>query len=521
MSLGASANPKLLQLLAVIQQLSKQGQGGPGGIQKTPGQIGPQVGPTPPFIAPGTSSGGGGGQGPGPGPVVGPPAQSMGTLPMPQARPASPGFQPQPNSAQMMNSLDPKGKETFSAIQGVSQLLQAWNQRKDQKEEAEAANIAQNLMTAMRNNDTATVHEILNDKHATKVLNKVYKGWLTKSQEASKPQEPAKPPDPAVKGFEQGLVKAAQGGASAQPQGPTPQQGTSPQGPQAPPQGGQPQPSKTQGGYLLPQAGPAQQLQGIKTGAELDAAKADPARTLDSQLTSGESRQAELGKSGLASTPATDAKLQESMAKLQEANLGVQKAQLELQSKQAELQATGERTNAAAKKAEVDLTKAQVQLDITRTNLLIARERSTNPTKGKTQQPPLNTVQKLKSLEDAQTYIEGVIKSRGKNGFTGQDVQTLTGLLKQAGASSLAQSLPGWYGRNMPTWIGGKGEEDANGMLESIKELKSGIEESVEARYPGWQTGGKKGSAKAGEEPPDEGEEDDSDIVVSPEEVAQ
>lgn len=463
-------NPIVRLLMALKQHLSgQQGQGQAGG----PG------GATPPF-QPSTTQGG---QGP------------RGTLPMPtpggggQSGASPSGGGPPSSTGQMVSAIDPQGTKAYEGFQGLAGLLQLWTSRKSEKEHVEAANIAQKLRKAMDDNDVATVHEILNDKNATKVLNKVYKGWLTKSQEA---QKPGKEPDPAVSGFEKGVADYEKGKA------------------QQPPKGG-----RTEGGYLLPQAGPQQQLAGIKTGAELSAAQQDPKRTLDTQLTSDEMRSAERGKAGLEMTPANEAKMKESMAKLRQAQLGVQKAELELQSKQAELQASGERYSAASKKAEVDLQKSQVQLDITRTNLLIARERAT--TQGKKQQPPVATVQKLTALEQAETYVKDVLKSRGKAGFTGQDVQTLTGLLRQAGSISLAQSLPGWYGRNMSTWFGGKGEEDVAGMLESIQALKGGIQETIDARYPDWQTPDKK--AKSGEEPPPEDDEVDADIVVNPEDM--
>lgn len=474
-------HPQLLRLLQAMKAISGVVGKGAGNQQpiSMPGQQGTSVQPTLP------RQGGGA-------------APSMGSLPMPVPSPGRPGFSPEPSSAEMMAGLDPKGQAVYSGIQGVSKLLQDWTARKDQKEEAEAANIAQNLMAAMKNGDTATVHEILNDKHATKVLNKVYKGWLTRAEKAQEPQKQEKP-DPAIQGFERGITQSAGGGG---------------------PQGQQPPNPNQVGGYQLPQAGPAQQLGDIKTRTELEAAQADPKRTLDSQLSSDEMRKAERAKLGLDSTPATDAKLQEIAAKLQSAQLSVKKAELELQTQQSKLQETGARASEASKKADLDLQKAQVQLDIEKTRLLLLKEKG--PTGGgKQQQPPVSTIGKLKALEDAEAYAQNVLKTRPKGGFTTQDVQTLTGLLRQAGASSTAQSLPGWYGRNMPTWLGGKGEEDVAGMLETIQQLKSGIQDTIDARYPGWQSGGKKASAKAEEEDTsDQGDEVDADIVVSPEEMA-
>lgn len=209
-------------------------------------------------------------------------SKATGAFPMPQAAPAREGYSPNPSSAQMMSKLDPSGGAAFNSIQGVSKLLQDWQSRKDKKQQGEASNIAQNLMTALQNNDVTTVHDILNDPKATKVLNKVYKGWLTKSQEA---QKPSGPPDPMIQGFETGLKQALSGQGQGQGQ----------QQPQQMP--------RTMGGYNLPQASPIQQLQAAKVAAETQAAQQDPSRQLASQLTGQEARQSELIANALQVSP--------------------------------------------------------------------------------------------------------------------------------------------------------------------------------------------------------------------------
>src|SRR5207245_7768198 len=103
-------------------------------------------------------------------------------------------------------------------------------------------------------------NSILTNTKATKVLDKVYKGWLQKAETSQKA------PDSDVKGFEQGLQKTVQE-----------KQGSQQGGAQTP----QPQ---HPGGYMIPQAGPAQQLGAAKLSAESQAAQQDPARLLSSQL---------------------------------------------------------------------------------------------------------------------------------------------------------------------------------------------------------------------------------------------
>src|SRR5229473_5794859 len=77
-------------------------------------------------------------------------------------------------------SMPPPVPQPHEAVQSIAGLLMNYNDRKKKGEEAEAANIAQNLVQAIRNNDKDTINDILNNDHSKKILNKVYKGWLTK-----------------------------------------------------------------------------------------------------------------------------------------------------------------------------------------------------------------------------------------------------------------------------------------------------------------------------------------------------
>src|SRR5207245_10408049 len=68
------------------------------------------------------------------GPIQYDPSGTLGQMPQPQAQPQR-GVSQQSDA--LMSHLNPEGAATFSAIQGVSQFLQEWNQRKEQKTQAE------------------------------------------------------------------------------------------------------------------------------------------------------------------------------------------------------------------------------------------------------------------------------------------------------------------------------------------------------------------------------------------------
>ncbi len=190
--------------------------------------------------------------------------RTTGQLPTPVPTPTREGYSSSPYGPQMMQKLDPSGGAVYNAIQGVSKLLQDWQQRRDQRQHVEAANIAQNLMAAMDHGDEATKQAILNDPKAIKILNKILPGWLTKAKESQKK------PDIDIGGFEAGIQQYVQGKSQQQTQEP-----------------------RQVGGYLLPQAGPAEQLRGAQISAETQAAQQDPARLLSTQLGSQQIGQAE------------------------------------------------------------------------------------------------------------------------------------------------------------------------------------------------------------------------------------
>jgi len=276
---------------SIGQSMSPQGGG-----QGTQAQVG---GPPPQMMTP---------------PKINFSAQGAGAAMPAPAPPPMPSFAAHPESQAMMSKLDPKGAAAYSAIQGVSQVLGQWQQKREAKQQAEAANIAQNLVTAIQNGDQGEVSAILNDPKATKVLNKVYKGWLTPA-----PQQ--KPQDPEVQAFTQGVAKAASspqitggqatsgggypitnaGSPQMTQQAPPQQQQTQQQQQQQAPQEGMP---RQMGGYMLPQSLPQDLLARAQANAQLSAARQDPGRLLGGdQLTSQEVRQTQIYASGLGVSP--------------------------------------------------------------------------------------------------------------------------------------------------------------------------------------------------------------------------
>ena len=360
---------------------------GAGGGQAPPSA--PQAGPTVPGKQ---GSLGAQGQAPQGGPQINTPPPVGGSIPAPAAQ-----------------------KPPHEEIRDLQGLLMSWNKRKDQKESAEAANIAQNLMTAMQNNDVAMVHEILNDKNSTKILNKVYKGWLTQSKEA---QKPGKEPDATMQGFEEGLQKYMQG------------------------KGPQPAMPKTMGGYMLPQASPGQQLAGMKENAELQAAQQDPARLLSSQLTSGEKREVELG-----------AGPQKIQAEIEKASLAVDKAQAERDKASFELKKSESEYLRAGKKADADLAELNVKHQIALANLDTARWRATAAKARAAGVKTLSFVnkQRINAADQAEEILSKIVKEN--RGFNADDIKQLDTILRAAGATELAKDLPSSWTR----WARGVG----------------------------------------------------------------
>ena len=403
--------------------------------------------------APGIASAAGGGGQPGIG----------GSPPQASASPSTGGPQTKYNPSGAGAAVPPPIAQPHEAVQSIAGLLMNWNNRKKKGEEAEAANIAQNLIQAIRSNDKDTINDILNNDHSKKILNKVYKGWLTKMQEA---QKPGKEQDPTVSGFESGIMKATQ----------------APQG----------QPPGAAAGVRIPQPSQADQLGAAKTSAELQAAQQDPNRLLSSQLTSGEMRETQLGagpEKVKAEREKASAAAQKAMSDLQKAQLEAQKAETELKIKQQEAATSKEKGELSYKTENAKYLKSLAELDIARTRLQSA-------IRGKT--PPIQVKLKLAAIDKAIAIATKVQEE--KRAFTSSDFGAMATELRASGATELVKKLPqNWLSTHF--WAS---KDDVTDMIAALQHYKEGIQKGLEAEAPE-----KKAAAAAGgDEGPDDEEGD-------------
>lgn len=386
-------------------------------------------------------------------------------------------------------SLPPPIAQPYEAVQSVHQLLTGWSERKHKKEEAEAANIAQNLMQALKNKDTATVHDILNDQHSKKILDKVYKGWLTKMEEQ---QKPGKEPDPTVSGFESGLKtftdKTNQEAQAKQPPS---------------------QPPGSTGGVRLPQGSPQDQFSAAKLSAETQAAQQDPNRLLSSQLTSSEMRETELG----AGPEKVRAEIAKAGAEVKKAQIELEKLDIELKMKQETAASSKERGDIAVKREHERYLTALVNLDIAK-----QRFRNTVQLKaGKQKMLPIADRVKITAVEKAMNIVESVQKE-GRS-FAVSDITSLSNELKSAGATELVKRLPTEY----TAWLHGKGTVED--FAKALKVYQEGLKKSFDDGYPGWDgkavAPDKKAADQPGDIPPGDDEVDDvdADIIINPEDM--
>jgi len=395
------------------------------------------------------------------------------TMQKPQAQPMSPGYQPQPYGRQMMQGLDPRGQATFSAIQGVSSLLQNWRQRQDQKEQSKASNIAQNLMQAIESGDQATIHDIMNDKDSVKTLNKVYKGWLTKAQESKKE---ATPPDPAVSGFEAGIKQHIQQKGQGQGQSPQPSQAQ----PGQQQQQQRPQPGQV-GGYQMPQSSPIQQLMAAKIAAENQAAKQDPSRLLTSQLTSHEQRQMQMIAGQLKMSPNEIEKIGSEEKITEIKSLGALKQQ-EMKDQAAYRTAL---TNNKGKE-NVASINAKARVDAAS---IIARHWSMALMMGvHMKAPSASMLMRLQTLGQLDGSLDDIISGKVKIGalsaISGNPFAQIQQQLKSAGLSGLAVDLPTVEGAS------GKGLDKLKQIKQSVDTYKKTFQGTLSSVYPGWSPDG-------------------------------
>jgi hypothetical protein len=425
---------------------------------------------------------------------------TQGSLPKPVQRPPIPGYQSPAGGDILQSKLGPQGAAVYSGIQGVSEVLNKWNQRKEQKEAAEAANIANNLMQAIESKDVGMVSEILNDPKQTKVLNKVYKGWLQQTEEAKKASQTQKKPDSVIQGFEQGIAsffhKKQQ---QQQPQQP----------PQAPPQTqGQPgQMPQSVGGYRIPQAGPAQLQARAAQNANIQADQRDPQRMVTptqydwtpKTATEYEKYQAQIEKSKTDILASHD-RVTEFQHKAEAANQNFKAAMVRYKTAKVKGAEAGEKGKLDLQKANLEVIKARAQADNEKIKLDIqlAKLRGITDPNAQMKLSAQNKL-KLEALGTAADIVAGVQKREG--GFTQADVASLSGLLRTAGASGLASTLS----TNMVSrWWGGKEEVDA---------IAKGIADQQKTMQQAWNVGGgaPKTAAEGGEAPPKAG-----DIIDTP-----
>jgi hypothetical protein len=414
--------------------------------------------------------------------------------PVPQ--PPRPGYIPSTYGGEMMQHLNPRGAATYSAISGVSQFLQDWAAQKDKKQQAEAGNIANNLMKGIEigksTGDWSLVQAIMTNKENIKILNKVHKGWLVKAEEAQTPAK-AEKKDPTAQGFEQGIQQFLnKGQGQQQGQGLSQQQQGQPQG--------QGQPPTSFGGYRVPQTSPGTpeaQLSAMKARTEMGAL-----RTEAGALSPEERTLAARAKEGFAELPVQPPgvrlKLAELQAGLNKATLEVQKAQYELKKTMAQTDAAGKRDEVAIKKADKELQISSVRLDIEKQRLSIEREKA----KGLGIVSQSNRI-KSQMINRAEGMLQGIIDQKGR--FNSENTVGIVNVLKAAGANELAKDLSGQWG--MTKWY--KGTEDVQDVLDALKEYK-------EAFQGAFAEGGVKDEKKPTPAPTDEGE---SDIVVKPEDL--
>ncbi len=378
-------------------------------------------------------------------------------------------------------SMPPPVPQPHEAVQSIAGLLMNWNNRKKKGEEAEAANIANNLVQAIRNGDKDTINDILNNDHSKKILNKVYKGWLTKMQEA---QKPGKEPDPTVSGFEAGIQRATQ-----QPQG---------------------QPPGSAGGYRLPQPSQADQLGAAKTSAETQTYKQDPNLMKPTQLTSEEIRETQLGagpEKVAAEKAKAEAVVKKAAADLQKAQLEVQKAESELKLKQTEIEGAKEKGRVASDVEHQKYLKSLVDLDIARERLKL----SITKTKAGTN---ITFATKLKmSAIDKAIAITTKIQDE-KRSFSASDFGDLASELRAAGATELIKKLPqNWLSAHLLS-----GKNDVTDLLGALQHYK----ESYQSVIDGLQIPGKKTKTASGEAVGDDDvDEVDADIVINPEDMEE
>jgi hypothetical protein len=350
-----------------------------------------------------------------------------------------------------------------------------------------------------------TLDLILKNKEYKKVLDKVYKGWLVKADQQQKAKGKQQEPDPETQGFEQGLQQYFAG------KGQLPQM-----------------PSQLQG-YRMPQAGPQQMMQNISNFMNAQQMMKDPRYGLKTQLTPEELRESEYA-AGPGKIEAErehyHAQAIAAAALVRKADLAVKEQELKNQKQQLENELAKTKGEQGKAVKEKDLQIKNAMLDIYRTKLKILL--ANPPGTPKPKEPPAAMLKQSQSADQAVAYIDSILSTRGDQGFTSDDVTMLTGILNQAGASALARTLPKWLARQLPTWIGGSGKEDVQGLRDAVSKYATNLTSTIEGiRHPGTakQTDDIDVILDEGSTTPDEGpaegetDEPAADIEITPEDM--
>jgi hypothetical protein len=168
------------------------------------------------------------------------------TLPQPLPQPIMPVQGPSQSELLAQSRMSPEGSAAASAVSGLAQAIMSFKQKKDMKEQAEAANYATAIMNAYGTGHPEVAQAVMDNPRAEKLLNKWFKGWLVPEQKKPKKQ------DNAMVGLQQAVAAQQQQtlrGASGRT-------------------------------YLFPGASPQQMLQNALTSANIQAAQQDPSRLL-------------------------------------------------------------------------------------------------------------------------------------------------------------------------------------------------------------------------------------------------
>jgi hypothetical protein len=424
------------------------------------------------------------------------PTISPGRQPQQSATSTAPAYNIKPDPRTNVGNFNQPQAQPIPEIHSLQQLITGFYTRREQSKQAEAANAAQALMQAIEGakntGDWTPAYEILTKNE--KLFNKVYKGWLQKSEQQKK-QAQAGPEksDPETQGFEQGVQTHLQKKQQQQqPRPPVPGMGTAP---------------TSLAGYQLPAAGPQQALQQQGMSAERQAVQQDPTRVLQGQLTGGETRQAELGKEGLAVTPKLQAELEKYDAEIKKAELTYQKGQLDLQTAQQKAITTGKRDEAMLKALDLKNQKAAIDLDIWR------QKRANEIAKHKGLKNVSQSFQlKWQVIQRAENVLKNVIANKGQ--IDKSNISTIASLLQSAGASKLASTLSDQQKSSFRPWLFSYSSPQE--ILDGLNEYKEAYKKAfIDAK----ETTSPTDSDKETPEGSDEGDPVDADIIVSPEDL--